>query len=209
MGNGPSLLWNYRHGKHIGPKGEYAPAYPIMARLLNDRGDVGFKAGNKLDDFVKPPVDVIQAGPQGSPIGPHLAANRHLLHAAFEHRIKVFRLPAQSHGQRFQRSRAAAALHGMPLDFPHNGRRDMRTVRELALTPAKLTHALADGPCDRGPVFRHAFRHASSSRAPLPAPRLADRRHIPHRDDTNRHEANPPSDPSRNEISGKPPISAP
>jgi hypothetical protein len=58
------------------------------------------------------------------------------------------------------------------------GRRDMRTLYERTLTPATLPHALADHPSDRSPIFRHAFRHESSSRVPLPALRLADHREL-------------------------------
>jgi len=39
-----------------------------------------------------------------------------------------------------------------PLDFPHDGYRRMRAPRELALTPAKLTDAVADSTSDRSPV---------------------------------------------------------
>jgi hypothetical protein len=48
----------------------------------------------------------------------------------------------------------------MPLDFAHDGYRDMRTLRKLALTPAKLADAVADSPCDRSPVLWIAVRHA-------------------------------------------------
>jgi hypothetical protein len=56
------------------------------------------------------------------------------------------------------------------------GREDKQALYERTLTPAKLPPALADNPSDCGAIFRHAFRHESSSRVPLPALRLADRR---------------------------------
>ena len=38
-----------------------------IANMRNHRGDLGFKAGNKLGDFVKPAVDLIQPRPQAQP----------------------------------------------------------------------------------------------------------------------------------------------
>ena len=154
-----------------------------MAHMLNDRGEVRFKFTNKLGDFVKPPFQPIQAGPQRSTISHHVIVSPRPLCAAFEHRIKVLRAPSESHGQRFQRSPAPPTLHRMPLDLTHDVQRDMRTLRELALTPAKLTDAIADNPSDRGPVLRIAFRHAFL-RVPLPPPRLADHGAIPHKPET-------------------------
>jgi hypothetical protein len=56
------------------------------------------------------------------------------------------------------------------------GQGNARTLHERTLTPAKLPHTLTDNPSGCGAIFRHAFRHESSSRVPLPALRLADRR---------------------------------
>jgi hypothetical protein len=137
---------------------------PFTTHLLNNGGQVGFKADHKLDDFVEPAFNCIQPRLQRCRIRAHLAASCRLLCTTFEDRIKALWLPAESHRQRFQRSPAAAALHGVPLYFSHNGHRDMRALRKLTLTPAELTHALADSPCDRSPILRHAFRHASASR---------------------------------------------
>jgi hypothetical protein len=82
---------------------------------------------------------------------------------ALEHRIKSFRFPAKRDRQGFQCSRATPPLNGVQLNFPHNRRRDTRTLREFPLTPAKLTDTVIDHLGDRSPIFRHAFRHASSS----------------------------------------------
>jgi hypothetical protein len=109
-----------------------------------------------------------------------------LLRMAFEHPVKAFWLPSESHGQGFECAAATPALDGVPLDFPHDGHGDMRTIRQLALTPAKLADTFADGSSDRSPVSWIAFRHAFL-RAPLPAPRLADHRAIPHQAATNRN----------------------
>lgn len=67
-----------------------------------------------------------------------------------------------SHRQGFERAAARAALHSVPLDFPYDRRRDMRTLRKLALTPAKLADTITDSPSDC-PVAGIAFRHARSS----------------------------------------------
>ena len=55
------------------PESRISPGLAI-ANMGNHRGDLGFKAGNKLGDFVKPTVDLVQPRPQGSHIGCHLAA---------------------------------------------------------------------------------------------------------------------------------------
>jgi hypothetical protein len=154
--------------------------------MINHRGDVGPKLCQKLADFVKPPFQDIKAGPQGR-IVRHGVTAAGLLRAATEHLVKVLWLPSESHGQGLERAAATAALDGVPLDFPHHGRGDMRTLRELTLTPAKLADAVADSPSDRSPVPWIAFRHAFL-RAPLPAPRLADHRAIPHQAETNRNQ---------------------
>jgi hypothetical protein len=136
---------------------------PIMANVLNYPGDVGFKLGKQLNDFVKPLFMGGQTGPQRSAVNRNAITDLRLLPAAFQHRIKTPGLPAESYGQRFQRAGATPPLHGMTLDLPHDGHRHMRTLRKLTLTPAELADALADRPGDSGPVFRHAFRHARSS----------------------------------------------
>jgi hypothetical protein len=154
--------------------------------MINHRREVGPEFLKNLGDFVKPPVQGIKAGPQGNAVKRGVTVG--LPRAAFEHPVKVFRLPPESHGQGFKRAAATAALHGVPLDFPHDGYRHMRTLRKLALTPAKLADTVADSPSDRSPVLRIAFRHAFL-RAPLPAPRLADHRAIPHRAETKRNQS--------------------
>jgi hypothetical protein len=129
------------------------------------------KFRKKLGDFVKALVYGIEAGPQGSAARHGMIA--HLLCVALEHPVQVFRVPSESHGQGFECPGATAALHSVPLDFAHDGRRDMRTLRELALPPAKLADTVADSPRDRSPIPWIAFRHAFL-RVPLPPMRLAD-----------------------------------
>lgn len=68
--------------------------------------------------------------------------------------------------------------------------RHMRTLRELALRPAKLADTIADDLRDRSTVLRIAFRHAFL-RAPLPAPRVADSSATPRRTETNRDQTTP------------------
>ena len=140
--------------------------------MINHRGDVGPKFRKKLGDFVKLPFQRIKAGPQGNAVWRGMTAPG-LLRMTPEHCVKVPRLPSKSHGQGFERPPAATALDSVALDFPHNGRGHARTLRKLALTPAKLTEAVTDNPSDRSPVPWIAFRHAFL-RVPLPAPRLAD-----------------------------------
>jgi hypothetical protein len=145
------------------PESRNNPGLPI-ANMRNHRGDLGFKAGNKLGDFVKPAVDLIQPRPQDSHISRHLAAGTIGTSVAPEHRIKALGFPAERDRQGFQCSRATPPLNGVQLNFPHNRRRDTRPFRKLALSPAKLADTIADYLGDRSPVFsRHAFRHASSS----------------------------------------------
>ena len=144
------------------PESRISLGLPI-AHMLKHRGDLGLKAGNKLGNLVKPPVNHIKTQPQGSNIGCHLAADSGLMRTALEYRIKPSWLPAEGDRQGFQGARATSPLHGVQLDFPHDRRRDTRTLRELPLSPAKLTDTVTDHPGDRSPIFRHAFRHASSS----------------------------------------------
>ena len=83
------------------PASRISPGLPI-ANMRNHRGDLGFKAGNKLGDFVKPAVDLIQPRPQGSHISCHLAADTIVTSVASEHGIKTTWLPPESDRQRFQ-----------------------------------------------------------------------------------------------------------
>lgn len=153
------------------PESRINPGLPI-ANMRNHRGDLRFKAGNKLGDFVKSAVDLIQPRPQGSHIGCHLAADTIVTSVASEHGIKTAWLPPESHRQGFQCSRATPPLNGVQLNLPHNRRRDTRPFRKLTLSPAKLADTVTDYLGDRSPVFsQHAFRHASSS-----AFRFQDRR---------------------------------
>ena len=167
------------------PGGRSQVGLTIVADMINHRGEVGPKSRKKLDNFVKPLVHGIKAGPHGSIVRRDRTAM--LLCAAFEHPVQVFRFPPEGHGQGFERAAATAALHGMPLDFAHDGYGHMRTLRELALTPAKLADTVADSPSDRSPVLGIAFRHAFL-RAPLPAPRLAEHCAIPRQTGTDRNQ---------------------
>jgi hypothetical protein len=85
--------------------------------------------------------------------------------AAIEHRVKVLRVPAKCDRQRFQGAPAAAALNGVPLDFPDNGRRYMRTLSKLTLLPSQLSYALIDGFGDCRPILRHSILRRSKSGA--------------------------------------------
>ena len=167
------------------PEGHNQAGLTIVADMINHRGEVGPEFRKKLDDFVEPLVHGIKAGPHGSIVRRDRTAI--LLCAAFEHPVQVFRFPPEGHGQGFERATATAALHGVPLDFAHDGYGHMRTLRELALTPAKLADTVADSPSDRSPVLGIAFRHACL-RAPLPAPRLAEHCAIPRQTGTNRNQ---------------------
>lgn len=135
----------------------------VAAHMLNHRGEIGLKSGGKLEYLVNSRLNRIQARPYRGNVDRGRIPGAWMLNPARENCAKVPRLPAESRRQRFQGSRATAALDGVPLDFPYNRNRDMRTLRELALVPAKLAHAIADRLSDRSPVFRHAFRHAGTS----------------------------------------------
>ena len=180
------------------PERRQQAGLPIVTDIINHRGEVGLKFRKKPGDHFKPPVEGIKARPQGNAVRRGVTAG--LLRVVFEHPVKVFRLPAESHGQGFERTAATTALHGMPLDLAHHGYRDMRTLRELALMPAKLADTVADSPSDRSPVPWIAFRHAFL-RAPLPAPRLAEPSAIPHQTETKRNQAQAFRNTSRAEIS--------
>jgi len=157
----------------------------IVADMINHRGEAGPEFREELDDFVEPLVHRIKAGPDGSIV--RRDGTTVPLRVAFEHPVQVFRVPPEGRGQGFEGAAAAAALHGMPLDFTHDGHGHMRTLRKLTLTPAKLADTVADSLSDRSPVLWIAFQHAFL-RAPLPAPRLADHCPIPRQTGTNRNQ---------------------
>lgn len=119
---------------------------------LNHRGNVRFKLADELGDFINAAFQDIQAGPQHAGINRCLANPALLRRVAFQDGSKPPRLPAKSSRQRLKRPRAATAFHGVPLDFPHDSQRHVRTLRELALTPAKLPHAVIDRTGDRSPI---------------------------------------------------------
>jgi len=170
----------------------------IVADMINHRGEVRFNFGKKRGDCVKPLVEGVEARTQADTVWLDVTAG--LLRGAFQHPVKVFGFPPESHGQGFERTTATAALYGMPLDFAHDGYRDMRTLRKLTLTPAKLADTVADSPSYRSPVLWIAFRHAFL-RAPLPAPRVAEHCVIPHQTETNRNQTKAFRNTYRAEIS--------
>ena len=55
------------------PESRISLGLPI-ANMSNHRGDLCFKAGDKLDDSVKPTVELSRPRPQGSHVGRHPAA---------------------------------------------------------------------------------------------------------------------------------------
>ena len=170
----------------------------IVADMINHRGEAGPEFRKKLDDFVKLLVHRIKAGPHGSIV--RRDGTTVPLRVAFEHPVQVLRLPPEGHRQGLERATATAALHSMPLDFAHDGHGHMRTLRKLALTPAKLADTVTDSPSDRSPVLWIAFQHAFL-RVPLPAPRLAEHCAIPRQTGTNRNQAKAFRNKYRAEIS--------
>ena len=60
--------------------------------MINHRGEASSKFRKKLDDFVKPPVHRIKAGPHGS-IVRRDGTTRACGAALFEYPVQVFRLP--------------------------------------------------------------------------------------------------------------------
>ena len=130
--------------------------------MVSHCGNIGPKVGNELDDLVKPPFQGIKTGRECGAVKGR-AITRHLPGAAIKYRVKAFRLPAKSNRQGFQGPATAPPLDGVPLDFSHYSQGDMRALGKLALSPAKLTHAVADHPRDRSPISRYAFGHVRTS----------------------------------------------
>jgi hypothetical protein len=128
----------------------------VIAYMLNHRREIGPQVGKNLGYLVQASFDGIKARERCfATAGDLFAWCRRPM--ALEHSVKVLRLPAKGHGQRFQGSRATAALNGVPLNFAHDGWRHMRALREFALTPPKLIHPLIDGFGDCRPILRHSF----------------------------------------------------
>jgi hypothetical protein len=146
------------------------------ADTLDQGGEIGLYADKKLGDFVQAVFDYAQ------PRGMALAASSHWLACvrqpvAPKNFVQVLGFPAESHGQRFQSSRAAAALHSVALDFANNRRRHMRALREFTLTPSEFRNSLIDGLSDRRPILRHTFLRAPPSAQRLADPRQSVARH--------------------------------
>jgi len=134
--------------------------------MLDHRGEIGLQVGEKLGYLVKALLDSVQPGRR------HLTIacgrfHRDRRSASFQDRLKVLRLPAERHGQRFQSTRTTSAFYGVTLDFAHDGGRYMRALCKFALTPSKLNHAPIDGLSDCRPIFRHPFPPRSAVRAEI------------------------------------------
>ena len=54
--------------KSTWPERHRQAGLPIVAHMINHRGEVVLKFRKKLGDFVKPPLEGIKAGPQGNAI---------------------------------------------------------------------------------------------------------------------------------------------
>src|SRR5215471_20692435 len=116
---------------------------PARTDMLKHRINVGFQVIKKLRHVDEALFDRIQPGQH------HFTTSGNRLRCwyrtAIEHSVKVLAVPAESHRQRFQGPGATTALNGVPLNFPDNRRRHVRTFREFTLTPAKFSNALVDG----------------------------------------------------------------
>jgi hypothetical protein len=152
----------------FGPAIRNTPRLPARADMLKHRFHISFQVIENPRHMVQAPLDRIQPGQQ------HFATDGNSLfcwhRAAIEHRIKVLRVPAKRHRQRFQRASATATLNGVPLDFPDNRRRHMRALRKFALTPSKLSYALVDGFGNRRPILRHSILRRSHLGAEISGP---------------------------------------
>ena len=141
----------------------------VVADMLNHRCEIGLNVDENLCDLIQASFDCIEARGVVSrlPLSglPGIGGSPPLSTAS-----RCSRLPAQCYRQRFQGSRATAALNGVALNFPHDRGRYMRSFRKFALTPSKLSHPLIDGLSDGRPIFRHPIPPRSAL-----APRLADR----------------------------------
>ena len=75
----------------------------IVADMINHRGEAGSEFCKKLDDFVKPLVHRIKAGPHGSIVRRDRTTVP--LRVAFEHPVQVLRLPPEGRRQGLKRAR--------------------------------------------------------------------------------------------------------
>ena len=137
---------------------------PLSLSTVNHHRNISSQVGYLLGDFAEPQFKSIKTGPYGSSVDDNLVARSGSPFLAFENCFKVPGFPAECNRQRFKGTRTAAAHHRLPLDFPHDRSRHLRTLRKLTLTPAKLADPLVDDPGNGGPVFRHAFRHLPTFR---------------------------------------------
>jgi hypothetical protein len=144
----------------------------MVADTLNHRGEISLNVSQNLSDPGQVPFYCIEARRRrfAASVG---WLTRPRQPAAPEHRIKVLRFPTKCYRQRFQCSRATAALNGVTLNFPDDRGRHMRAFRKFTLTPSKLSHALIDGLSDGRPILRHqipprfAFRAEVSGSVPF------------------------------------------
>lgn len=136
------------HGKRT------PPDLPAIAHMLYHRGQVGFQVVKKPRDLLQPTVQCVEAGRSCWLVADSGRAFRPWL-AAVEHGGQVLRMLAKGYGQRFQSPRTAPALDSMPLDFPDDRRRHMRTLGQFAPAPAELGHPVVNCLGDCRPVLRH------------------------------------------------------
>src|SRR5690349_11341636 len=106
---------------------------PARAHMLKHRIHVGFQIIENSRHMDEALFDHIQPGQHDV-----AACGNGLLRwhrTAIEYRIKMLRVPAKRHRQRFQSARTTPTLNSVPLDFPDNGWRYMGTHCKFALTP--------------------------------------------------------------------------
>src|SRR6266700_2124183 len=136
-----------------------APRLRAPTNMFKHRIHIGFQVIENPRHMDEALLDRIQPGQQ------HFAADGNRLfcwhRTAIEYRVKVLRVPAKRHRQRFQGAFATATLNGVPLAFPDNRWRHVGTLRKLALTPSRLSYTLIDGFGDRRPILRHSILRRS------------------------------------------------
>jgi len=127
----------------------------VVAGMTDHRGDLGPELRNNLGGFGEARFEGIKARPQSGIVRCRMSPA--LLRLGLDHTIKVFGLPSEGYGQGLECAGAAAALDGVPLDFPYDGHRHVRAFRKFTLAPAELADTVADSQGNRSPVLRIAF----------------------------------------------------